>query len=204
MSVPNQFAMGNVEEIHSFIREFSFATLVSSHLRVSHLPMLLVAEEGELGTLYCHFAKANSHHRNIEGQAVLCVFNGPHSYISPYWYAGKPNVPTWNYAAVHATGQAEVLNQQQTSDLMQQTLRVYQPELLNDKQMMPDKYLAGLSKAVVGCKIRLFHLEVINKLGQHRNAADQQSIYQALANHSSANANQLADYMRQKGLAKNA
>jgi transcriptional regulator len=38
----------------------------------------------------------------------MVIFQGPHAYVSPTWYAAAPAVPTWNYAVVHADGAARV------------------------------------------------------------------------------------------------
>ena len=44
----------------------------------------------------------------MPGAAVLVIFRGPDSFISPSWYPSKHEnarvVPTWNYAVVHAHG----------------------------------------------------------------------------------------------------
>ena len=32
------------------------------------------------------------------------IFEGPHGYVSPSWYETRPNVPTWNYVAIHVHG----------------------------------------------------------------------------------------------------
>ena len=52
------------------------------------------ANEGELGTLYSHMARANSHWKELQDKQVMVVFAGPHAYISPTWYASGPAVPT--------------------------------------------------------------------------------------------------------------
>lgn len=43
---------------------------------------------------------------------MLVVFQGPHAYVSPSWYASKTEhgkvVPTWNYVMVQARGVARV------------------------------------------------------------------------------------------------
>ena len=38
---------------------------------------------------------------------VLAIFHGPHTYITPTWYA-SPDVPTWNYAVVHVKGRVQL------------------------------------------------------------------------------------------------
>ena len=43
---------------------------------------------------------------------ALAIFMGPDAYVSPSWYPSKRMhkvVPTWNYAVVHATGAARVI-----------------------------------------------------------------------------------------------
>ena len=57
-------------------------------------------------------ARGNGQWRNLDGQNVLVVFQGPQAYISPSFYATKREtgkvVPTWNYAMVQARGVAKL------------------------------------------------------------------------------------------------
>lgn len=82
MFIPKQFEMNELAQQHEFIDEFSFGVMVSESLQASHVPFLLVSGEGEKGSLYGHFAKANCHWKNLEGQQVLIIFNGPHRYTN--------------------------------------------------------------------------------------------------------------------------
>jgi transcriptional regulator len=91
------------------MRRIGFATLVTTGeggIQATHLPMVLDAAAGALGTLSGHFARPNPQAR-IEGDA-LAIFLGPHGYVSPSWIPAKREtgkaVPTWNYIAVHAAG----------------------------------------------------------------------------------------------------
>lgn len=34
----------------------------------------------------------------------MCVYQGPHSYISANWYVNDGLVPTWNYTTIHVFG----------------------------------------------------------------------------------------------------
>jgi transcriptional regulator len=66
-------------------------------------------EDGERLVLTSHLARANPHWRAlVSGAPSLALFQGPHAYVSPSWYASKAEhgkvVPTWNYIAVHAHG----------------------------------------------------------------------------------------------------
>ncbi len=110
MFVPGLFKMSGIEEMHAFMREHSFAMLVTNSgngLCATHLPLLLDTDQGVHGTLLGHMAKANSQWRDYAGE-VLVIFAGPHTYISPSWYQSPGTVPTWNYLAVHAYGSLEL------------------------------------------------------------------------------------------------
>lgn len=89
------------------VRRNPFALVVSDGNPpvATHTPVLLT-DEGE--TLLGHMAKANPHWKSLTGE-VLVVFSGPHGYVSPTAYGYTPAVPTWNYAAVHVTGTAELI-----------------------------------------------------------------------------------------------
>src|SRR5690606_16122918 len=110
MYLPTAFRQDDLAELHAQIRANPFALLAnvgSEGVQASHLPLLLEPEEGEFGTLYGHFARANPHWRELQGGGeALAVFSGPDAYVSPGWYPAKVEhgkvVPTWNYIAVHA------------------------------------------------------------------------------------------------------
>jgi transcriptional regulator len=90
------------------LNRYDFATLVTVDQHgpfASHLPFLYRPDEGPLGTLRAHLAKANPQWKTFAGPGeVLAIFQGPHAYVSPSWYAAHPSVPTWNYVVVHARG----------------------------------------------------------------------------------------------------
>src|SRR5689334_18884659 len=111
MYVPSAFAETRTDVLQAFIRQHAFATIVSVGAasgapEASHVPVVLRADRGRLGTLQFHLAKPNAHGDVLaHGSEVLALFHGPHGYISPTWYAtSAPAVPTWNYAVVHARG----------------------------------------------------------------------------------------------------
>lgn len=46
-----------------------------------------------------------------EYSKVLVIFRGENSYISSSWYS-EPEVPTWNYRAVHVYGRLRELSEE--------------------------------------------------------------------------------------------
>ncbi|WP_445945385.1 FMN-binding negative transcriptional regulator [Shewanella sp.] len=199
MYIPKNMLMDDVA-VAAFIQQFSFAALVTSDLNISHLPFLFQPQEGENGVLYGHMARANGQHKMTSGGRVVVIFNGPHAYVSPTWYQNQPAVPTWNYAAVHCYGELELLDGEQTEQLMRDTVAQYEPSLLDNKTLMPDEYLEKMRQAIVGFKIVVDDIQAKEKLGQHRKLGDQQGVFAALKQSAHLDAKQLAQYMELRGI----
>jgi transcriptional regulator len=195
MHLPEKWKMNSNIEIHSFIKEYSFAAVISDDLEVSHLPLLLKEQEGENGTLYGHFARTNYHWKLANGAKVLVIFSGPHSYISPTWYQNSPAVPTWNYSAVHATGIIRLTDPETTLKTLDETVKKYEPALT-----IPEAYKSKLSKGIVGFKICIDSLQGKEKLGQHRSTEDQLGVTSALSKAENLESQLLYQYMVNKNV----
>jgi len=200
MYIPENMELSDKHVVSDFISKHSFGLLVSSSLNATHLPFVFEETEGEMGVLYGHFAKANSHWTELENERVIIVFSGPHSYISPTWYSQKPAVPTWNYASVHCYGTVQLLDDDKTERVMQELIATHEASLLLDKELMPDGFQEKLRQAIVGFKVVIDDIQAKEKLGQHRTAADQQGVYLALKENQNLDANMLANYMIQRNI----
>jgi len=220
MYIPTKLVVSDIHEIHHFIDNHGFGLIVgngSDHdgrdaknkvgntlgnhkkkgIEGTHLPFILNKEEGEYGTLYCHFARINPHWTSLAGEEALVVFHGPHAYISPTWYASEPNVPTWNYTAVHVYGELTVLSDEQTVEVMEKTVKKYEPQLWDNQRVMPTAYRDKLQKAVVACKITLTCVEAQYKLGQQRRDEDQQGVVEGLSQCEDLDSIGLLNFMQQ-------
>ena len=92
----------------------TLVALGTSGLFASHIPMVLEDDGSQFGVLQGHIARANAQWRDIVPAVdALAIFAGHQHYISPNWYPGKKEhgkeVPTWNYAVVHAYGPLKVV-----------------------------------------------------------------------------------------------
>ncbi len=200
MYTPSNIKMNDMSVAHDFINEFGFGIIVSNSLAGTHIPFILHRDEGGNGVLYSHCAKANPHWKELEGAEVLIIFAGPHSYISPSWYAQSPAVPTWNYAAVHAYGKVSLLNGNQTLEVVEEVVHKYEPELLVKRDVVTNEFRDKLLSGIVGFKVELSKIEGKLKLGQQRKVVDQMGVYNALTNSSDLNAQSLAKYMKEQSL----
>src|SRR5947209_4705972 len=101
MYIPAHFREDDLATLQTVMRDYSFATLVSTGddgvPLATPLPFLLQPEPGSYGTLKAHMALGNSQWRTFrQDREVLVIFQGPHAYITPSWYEVALSVPTWN------------------------------------------------------------------------------------------------------------
>jgi transcriptional regulator len=171
------------ERLLEFMRRFSFAVVVSvSEGRpvATHLP-LTVKVEGDLVLLRGHFAKANPQWRDIEGSEVLAVFNGPHAYVSPRHYDAFESVPTWNYLAVHAYGEARVSRDPAANEeLLYELIGANEPGYRDRWEQLPERYREGMLRGIVGFELRVTRLEGKAKLSQNKTEEERRRIAEAL------------------------
>lgn len=179
MYVPSSFRISDPTTLHAFIRENSFATVVSRGESgapfASHLPILLRRGEAGGAVLVGHMARANPQWRQFESEGeVLVIFQGPHGYISPSWYASAQAVPTWNYSAVHAYGVPRLVESgERLTEIVDETVAEYESGFEQPwKADLPKEFRENLLKAIVGFEIPITRLEGKFKLGQNRPEAD--------------------------------
>ena len=97
MYVPHHYKNENISEVKAFLKENSFGILINQVAGKpwgTHLPLALDINENGEDVLRGHLAKANVQWKHFEDNSeVLCIFNGPHAYISSSWYK-EEEVPT--------------------------------------------------------------------------------------------------------------
>jgi transcriptional regulator len=181
--VPKHFAESDVAKLHALMRAHSFATLVSTldgALFATHVPLLLDAERGPLGTLVGHVARANPHARVFDGATpALAIFAGPHAYVSPRWFASAPNVPSWNYQAVHATGVLhELADPEPVRALLVRTADTYERGAASPWRLdaAPPEYGARMMRGIVAFELPIATLEGKWKLSQNKSPADRAGV----------------------------
>lgn len=191
MYVPKHFAEERIDVLHRTMRDIAVATIVSNGpggLIASHVPIELDDEPTPHGTVFCHFAKSNPHASAIAGGGeVLLIFQGPQGYITPSWYPTKREtgkvVPTWNYVAIHAYGEAAVyddparLRRHLAALTAHNEAAFAEPWGLDDA---PDEFIAGMVRGILGVEIRLERIEGKWKMSQNRGEADRAGVVDGL------------------------
>jgi transcriptional regulator len=189
--LPQHFAEDRTEVLHELIRVHPLATLVhggAEGLAADHIPLMLhQAADGRI-TMRGHVARANPLWSAADTQTVLAVFQGPHAYISPSWYASKAEhgkvVPTWNYAVVHVYGVLTAIDDiawfhaHASAMTDRNEASVGKSWKVTDA---PDDYIRNTAKAIVGIEIAVDRIEGKWKVSQNRSAADRAGVAAGLA-----------------------
>lgn len=207
MYVPKSFEVDDPETLRAIMASYGFATLISSGaegLVASHVPVVFEAAAGK-GRLVAHLARANPHGEALDGTAVLAIFQGPHGYISPSWYAAHPAVPTWNYVAVHVYGRARLVREaERLREIVRRLVDIYENGRPTPWSMagLPDDYLRNMLNGIVGVEIDIERLEGKHKLSQNRGVEDRRRVIAALNDSVIPQDRQLAAYMSEHAPAR--
>lgn len=180
MYIPEEFKITDPSIISEFIQKHPFGLLVQSgdlEPVATHLPFL-IKNDGENYVLEGHLAKSNPHSTIIRsGKTAMTIFNGSHGYVSSTVY-GHPNVPTWNYQAVHIYGTLEVLSETELICHLEEVVDHFESDRENklDLKKLPQEMLNSYRQEIVGFRLNSYRVEAAFKLSQNRNDEDHQRI----------------------------
>ena len=97
---------------------------------------------------------------------------GAHSYVSPDWYDVDDQVPTWNYVAVHLTGEVERRPSEEMRDLLDRQSAAYEKRLKPKEPWttakMTPEVLDRMMRQIVPCRMQVAKIEGTWKLSQNK------------------------------------
>lgn len=148
----------------------------------THLPVVIREDKDRL-VLRGHVAKANPHWRFLQNDATcLTIFHGPHAYISPKNYTTRENVPTWNYGAVHAYGNAKVFPApEDLLCILHELIPTFEAAYAEQWESLSPAYRERMLSHIVGFEIAVTKLEAKFKLSQNRTREEQQNVIESLS-----------------------
>ncbi len=191
MYVPAHFDEPRTEVLHGLITHHPFGMLVThgaSGLDANHIPFELNPQQGEMGVLTAHVARANPVWQDVlNGDEVLVVFRVADAYVSPNWYPSKhelhKQVPTWNYMVAHAYGRITIRDDERfVRGMVARLTRTHEasqpmPWKMTDS---PKDFIDTMLKAIVGLEVVITRLVGKSKLSQNKEVGDIRSAGEAL------------------------
>ena len=139
-------------------------------------------------------ARANPLWKEFDGQRVLAIFQGPHSYVS------LPGIklPRGSHVELYFRSllwQRKPLSVDELRIVMEALVHKFEPTLQAQKEIMPRTFIEGKLKGIIDSKLKLRSFRPKKSFGQHRSQADQRGTLQGLINSQSSESVALADYM---------
>jgi transcriptional regulator len=186
MYVPTAFKEDRQEELSEIMRQCALPVLVSPlregdalRMVATHLP-LMVSD----GRLIGHIARANEQWKFLDTTAEsLAIFNSVDGYVSPSLYATKHEtgrvVPTWNYAAVHAYGRLEIIEDSaKILQLVTELTHRHEKDRQNAWAVTdaPADYIEAQLKGIVGVVLHITKLVGARKFSQNKTVADRKGV----------------------------
>jgi transcriptional regulator len=165
----------------------------------THIPIELVKNAKEEWILQGHIAKANSQWKHFNnGQDVLAIFNGPHSYVSSSWYDYE-EVPTWNYVAVHIRGTIKIVEGEALYQALKHLVDKYEADSKHPISVdnLSKKTMRQVN-GIVGFEIQIKDIQAAYKLSQGHNDENYKAVSEQLSQCPSAAAKEIADLMNSK------
>jgi transcriptional regulator len=192
MYIPRHNEEKHVPVMQAFMVANPFATLVTlgaDGLFASHIPMVFENDGSQFGVLRGHISRANTQWRNFDSSVdALAIFAGDHHYVSPSWYSEEgehtKEVPTWNYAVVHAYAPLKVIEDPQwLLDHVSSLTNIHEstfptPWKVSDA---PHDYIRSLLHGIVGLELPIRRLEGKWKISQNRTDRERKGVIDGLS-----------------------
>ncbi len=189
MYTPPLFEEKDEATLFELCEAHPFGMIVAAHEvgapEIAHLPLALARRADGTLEVLTHVARANPLTAlAAQGAPMTAVFRGPHGYVSPTWYARpREQVPTWNYAVVHASGASAVLDGPSLRPLLGMLAATFEGDAPNAWRLdqLSPKLTDDLVRGIVGIRISVSRLEGKLKLSQNRSEEDRQRVVAAFA-----------------------
>ncbi|MEL6210044.1 MAG: FMN-binding negative transcriptional regulator [Pseudomonadota bacterium] len=136
---------------------------------LAHVPFRLEGDAADL-----HLMRSNPLARALAGgpQPAVLAVSGPDAYISPDWYGVEDQVPTWNYVAVHLSGQLSLRPDTTLRPLLDRLSEHFETQLTPKPPWTTDKMSPGtmerMMRMLVSCRLSIDRVESTWKLGQNK------------------------------------
>lgn len=198
------FKENDPQEVLRFIHEHPFAFLTgcdeASKPVATQVPVFMEEKDGRL-YLTGHLMRNTDHHKAfVTNPAVLCVFTGPHSYVSATWYTDPHQASTWNYMSVHVKGSMRFLDEERLVAVLKKTSLHFEgnnPESTTVYDNLPEAYRSPLLKAIVAFEVEVTEIDTVFKLSQNKDKESYHNVMQHLSGMDS-DASAVADEMEKR------
>lgn len=169
-----------------FIHRHPFAFMAGCNEKAqpvaTQIPVFIEQRDDKL-YLSGHMMRNTDHHKAfVRNPSVLCVFTGPHTYVSATWYNNPHQASTWNYMSVHMKGVMSFLDEESLIAVLQKTSLHFENNIATTTTYdnLSDEYKLPLLKAIVAFEIEVKEIDNVFKLSQNHNKETYENIIEEL------------------------
>jgi transcriptional regulator len=128
------------------------------------------------GAVQFHLARGNALTKTLSGTDALIVVNGPDAYISPDWYDGPDQVPTWNYISIELEGPVRAMDDEGLVALLDDLSAVNEarlsPKAPWTRDKMDDSKFRKMLGGITGFEMEVMAWRPTIKLSQNKTEAE--------------------------------
>lgn len=186
------FKENDQQVVLQFIYEHPFAFLAGctpDNKPVATQVPVFIEQRDEGLFLTGHMMRQTDHHKAFEeNPEVLCVFTGPHTYVSASWYSNPHQASTWNYMSVHVKGKLKFLDENGLIEVLKKTTLHFENNNADSPTFfanLPEDYRNRLMKAIIAFEVEVTEIDNVFKLSQNRDEASFHNIISKLRNQDS-------------------
>jgi transcriptional regulator len=149
---------------------------------VAHVPFLLEGDRAE-----AHLVRSNPLARALRSapRPAKLLVSGPDGYVSPDWYGEADLVPTWNYVAVHLSGELRLADPESLPAHLERLSARFEEGLAPKRpwthRKMSEGVMEKLMRSILPVELEVARVESTVKLNQNRSAAARAGAAAALA-----------------------
>lgn len=198
MHVPDHFVLPE-DQIDAILSKPFFASLVTMHDDGPQATPVPFFFDRSRHVLVTHLARINPQaYTPITGWGLVLIDRG-NAYVSPRWYAtneAMPNVPTWDYVAVHIRGPVRI---DPSAEAALEAATVL-TSLYEDEEVLNrvgHDRLTKMAHAIVAVEVEVREVFAKAKMSQNRHPDDVRAL---IARFEQEGAEDLADIMRDVSL----
>lgn len=170
--------------LSDFVRTRSFASIVGiqgSRAVTTAAPILLSGD-----SVRFHLSSRNALTPVlVSSSAALIIVMAGDAYVSPDWYVGADQVPTWNYRSVEIEGPLRVMERDETEQLLDDLSAEFERRLAPKPPWTRDKMRPGVFDAMLGAvtgfEMKVDRLEGTMKMSQNKPPSEVARVAAALA-----------------------
>ena len=132
------------------------------------------------GAVQFHLARGNALTKTLAGADALIVVNGPDAYVSPDWYIGPDQVPTWNYISIELEGPVRAMDQEGLIALLDDLSAVNEAKLSPKtpwtRDKMDDAKFYKMLGGITGFEMEVMAWRPTLKLSQNKTEAERMCV----------------------------